>query len=78
MNIAGQGDLSSAFAVPATPRSQRVSDNFNYKRLVDAWRKGVDYTTVSLMTVEFEPPKKSSLVASLLDSISRECELLAA
>jgi hypothetical protein len=46
--------------LPVTLRSKSVSDNFNYKILVEAWRKGTDYTELFLENGAFAPPKKEA------------------
>jgi hypothetical protein len=46
--------------LPVTLKSKSVSDNYNYKRLVESWRKGVDYATLFLDNGAFAPPKKEA------------------
>ena len=42
------------------PRSMSVSENYNYKRLNNAWREGRPYTEVELISYQSKP-KKSPL-----------------
>jgi hypothetical protein len=47
--------------LPVTLRSKSLSDNFNYKRLIDTWRNGGDYTELFLDNGDFAPTQKRSV-----------------